>query len=202
MTGPRYTVRDARRIMATKRTGKSKGSKLPEPLAMLAKDHDTVSKLFKKYEKAASAEQRTILQSICAALTAHAQLEEELFYPALRSALGEDGDDLLDEATVEHSTVKALVAELEDAEPGDELVDAKVTVLSEYVKHHVEEEEDEIFPKAKKSKSLDMEALGEEMAARKAELEAEAGVPPRESSKRVAAGRGDREGSRAAAPRH
>ncbi len=164
--------------MATKKKAKKRSATAaPAAMAMLAKDHKIVSALFRRYEKEDDRkEKRTILRMICAALTAHAQLEEELFYPALRDALPQEGVELLDEATVEHSTVKALVAALERAEPGEELVDAKVTVLSEYVKHHVREEEDEIFPKAKRAKGLDLDALGEQMAARKVEHEAEAGV--------------------------
>jgi hemerythrin superfamily protein len=169
-----------------KKKGAAGARKLPEAMAMLAKDHKLVAGMFRQYERGDDQdEQRALLQAICAALTAHAQLEEELFYPALREALSEEDAELLDEATVEHSTVKALIAELEGAEPGEELVDAKVTVLSEYVKHHVKEEEDEIFPKARKARELDLDDLAERMAARKAELEAEAGVtddddePPR-----------------------
>jgi hemerythrin superfamily protein len=161
----------------TKTTKKRAGAKMPRALSLLSKDHKVVSTLFKRYEKEDDQdEKRTILQMVCAALTAHAQLEEELFYPALRDALGQEGEDLLDEATVEHTTLKALVTELEDAEPGDELVDAKVTVLSEYVKHHVEEEENEIFPKAKRAKDLDLDELGANMQERKAQLEAEVGL--------------------------
>jgi len=187
-------------IMATKR--KTGGSKLPAAFAMLAKDHKAVNSLFKQYEKGEDTEKRTILQSICAALTAHAKLEEEIFYPALRAAFGDEGVDLLDEATVEHATLKALIAELEDAEPGDALVDAKVTVLSEYVKHHVQEEEDEIFPKAKKTKALDLDALGEEMAARKEELATEVGAPPARGGRGASRGEGARAAAAAAAGRH
>ena len=159
------------------KTKKRVGTRLPIAMSMLAADHKAVSKLFKRYEQAEDREEkRAILQEVCTALTVHAQLEEELFYPALRTALSEDDVELLDEAQVEHSTVKILVSELEDAEPGEELVDAKVTVLCEYVKHHVKEEEDEIFPKAKRAKELDFDDLGERMQARKIALEAEAGV--------------------------
>src|SRR5262245_36941324 len=119
---------------------------MPTAIAMLDDDHKQVDKLFKRYEKAEDDdEKRELLQQICTALTVHAQLEEELFYPALRAAIDEEDAESLDEATVEHQSVKDLVAQLQDAEPADELVDAKVKVLSEYVKHHVQEEEDEIF---------------------------------------------------------
>src|SRR5688500_2706136 len=131
------------------RSGKRGTSRLPAAIAMLDDDHKAVDKLFKRYERAgdgAVAEKRELLREICSALTVHAQIEEELFYPELRAALAEDDVEMLDEATVEHGSIKDLIAQLEDAEPGDELVDARVKVLSEYVKHHVEEERNEIFP--------------------------------------------------------
>jgi len=100
-------------------------------------------------------------------------VEEEIFYPAVRAAI--DDADLLDEAAVEHETAKELIAQLNDMEPHDNLYDAKVTVLSEYINHHVQEEEGEMFPKAQKSK-LDADSLGREMLARKQELKAELGI--------------------------
>jgi len=144
-------------------------------LTLLAQDHKEVSKLFKTYEKLAKAEadaeeRGAIAQQICEMLTAHATIEEELFYPALRDAI--DGEDLLDEAEVEHASVKDLIAQIEGMDPDDDLYDAKVTVLGEYVEHHVEEEENEIFPKASKSK-LDLDGLGEQLKMRKEELLAE-----------------------------
>ena len=161
----------------TTKSKKRGGTRMPLAMSMLAADHKAVSKLFKSYESTEERQQkRSILQQICAALTAHAQLEEELFYPALRSGFDGEDAELLDEAEVEHSTVKALVGALENAKPGDDLVDAKVKVLSEYVKHHVREEEDEIFPKAKKAKDVDFDALGERMQQRKQQLEASAGI--------------------------
>jgi hemerythrin superfamily protein len=184
--------------MAKKQSKKRGGAKLPRALSLLSKDHKAVSTLFKRYEKEEDQEEkRTILQTVCAALTAHAQLEEELFYPALRDALGEDGADLLDEAVVEHTTLKMLVGELEEAEPGDELVDAKVTVLSEYVKHHVDEEEAEIFVKAKRAKGLDLDDLGERMMERKLQIEAELGIGEDDAEERAGAPR--RRGGRATA---
>ena len=108
-------------------------------------------------------------------LTVHATVEEEIFYPAAREALGEE-EDLIDEADVEHATAKDLIAQIEGSSPAeDALFDAKVKVLGEYIAHHVKEEEGEMFPKAKKGK-LDAAALGLEIAARKDELMAEMGV--------------------------
>ena len=100
-------------------------------------------------------------------LTVHAQLEEEIFYPAVKAALRDK--ELVPEATVEHASVKALIAQVKDVEPSGEDYDAKVRVMSEFVKHHVEEEQTEMFPKAQKTR-LDMVALSEQMAARKQEL--------------------------------
>jgi len=145
---------------------------------ILKQDHDEVEKLFDQYEDAkeeANAELKAqIVAAVCKALTVHAQIEEEIFYPAMRRG-EDDADDLVDEAAVEHQTVKALVAELEGATPDDDLYDAKVKVLSEYVKHHVKEEEGEMFPLARKS-DLDLEALGTELLARKEALAAEPGA--------------------------
>ena len=102
-------------------------------------------------------------------LTVHAQIEEEIFYPAAREALGEEGEDLLDEAKVEHNSLKELIGHIEGSSPEDELFGAHVKVLGEYVKHHVKEEEGELFPKLRKS-DMDLVEIGEQMAARKKEL--------------------------------
>jgi hemerythrin-like domain-containing protein len=106
------------------------------------------------------------------ALTIHATVEEEIFYPAVREAI--DDEDLMDEADVEHANAKNLIAQLEEASPGDDHYDAKVTVLGEMVDHHVKEEEGEIFPKAKKA--IDTVSVGAELAERKAELQEEMGM--------------------------
>lgn len=143
-----------------------------DAIAMLKADHEEVIQLFAEYGKARSApSKKALIKEICAALTVHVQIEEELFYPAFRSALKDNL--LVPEATVEHDGIQALIAQLEDAEPGGEMVDAQVKVLSEYVKHHLKEEHTEMFPKAKAS-SIDMVALGTLMAARKGELLAQA----------------------------
>lgn len=156
---------------AAKGTAASKSAP-PDALALLANDHREVAKLFKAYEKlvkddAEGDERQEIAQQICEMLSAHAEIEEEIFYPTLRGAL--DTDDLLDEAEVEHATVKDLVGQIESMDPDDDLYDAKVTVLGEYVTHHVKEEENEIFPKARKAK-LDLVQMGAELQSRKDEL--------------------------------
>jgi hemerythrin-like domain-containing protein len=127
--------------------------------------------LFKKFESAKddNSAKADIVAQICEALSVHAEIEEEIFYPAAREALSEKGEDLVDEAEVEHESIKSLVDWLEDAEPGDERYDAKVKVLTEYVKHHVKEAENELFPKVKKT-DLDLDNLGGELFERKAEL--------------------------------
>ncbi len=161
----------ASRSPAAKKSSAAKSDQ-PDALTLLATDHKEVDKLFKAYEKlvkdeAPGDERLEIAQQICEMLSAHAEIEEEIFYPALRGAL--DEEDLLDEAEVEHATVKDLVSQIEEMDPDDDLYDAKVTVLGEYVKHHVQEEENEIFPKARKAE-LDLAQLGAELQARKQEL--------------------------------
>lgn len=145
-----------------------KAPKAQEATALLKADHKLVSLLFEQYESArSSTKKKAIVSQICTELTVHAQIEEEIFYPQVKAALKDK--ELIPEATVEHATLKELIAQIEDGEPDDEMYDAKVKVLSEYVKHHVKEEQNEIFPKAKASK-LDMHALGEQLMQRKEEL--------------------------------
>ncbi|MGH8713605.1 MAG: hemerythrin domain-containing protein [Casimicrobiaceae bacterium] len=143
-------------------------------LDLLKADHAAVKKLFKQFaamkKRGEDDGKGQVVQSACKALQIHARIEEEIFYPALREAA--NADDPLDEAQVEHSHVKELVAELQAASPGDELYDAKMKVLSEYVEHHVQEEESTLFSKARKA-GVDLAALGEQLAARKAELGAD-----------------------------
>jgi hemerythrin superfamily protein len=151
-------------------------------IELLIQDHKEVKALFKQYDKLAQNdgdddEKLQIAQEICMKLTVHATVEEELFYPAAREVLGEDVD-LVDEADVEHASAKELIAQLEASSiDEDDHYDAKVKVLGEYIDHHVKEEEGEMFPKVKKS-GLDLESLGEDMAARKEELLSEFGAVP------------------------
>ncbi|MEO6360595.1 MAG: hemerythrin domain-containing protein [Sphingomicrobium sp.] len=142
----------------------------PDAVALLKKDHREVEELFAQYEKASGdGRKEKIAKQICLELTVHAKIEEEIFYPACEGKIEED---LLKEAYVEHDGAKVLMAEIEAGGPGDEYYDAKVKVLQEQIEHHVEEEEkrmEGMFAQAKKA-GLDMDALGEQMAARKAEL--------------------------------
>ncbi len=145
----------------------------PDAIELLTADHREVKALFKAYDKlvkddADAGEKQIVAAQICVMLTAHATAEEELFYPAAREVLGEN-EDLVDEADVEHASAKALIAQIESGSPDDPLYDARVKVLGEYIDHHVKEEEGEMFPKVRKS-DLDLDALGEAIAARKAEL--------------------------------
>jgi hemerythrin superfamily protein len=152
----------------------AKAEKAEDAIKLLNKDHREVEALFEKFESAKDdmGEKADIVAQICEALSVHAEIEEDIFYPAAREALNKDGEDLLDEAEVEHDSIKSLVAQLEEAEPDDDLYDAKVKVLAEYVKHHVKEEEGELFPKVKKT-NLDLGELGAEMFERKRELMAD-----------------------------
>jgi hemerythrin superfamily protein len=139
---------------------------------LLRADHKLVSELFEQFEKSRSPEKkRALVEQICLELTIHAQVEEEIFYPAVKAALNDS--ELVPEARVEHESLKALIAQLEGAEPGGEDYDARVKVLSEYVKHHVKEEQTEMFPKAKASSKLDLKALGQALLQRKEELKAQ-----------------------------
>ena len=139
-----------------------------DAIALLKADHEAVSQLFAEFEKTRSVtNKKALVAEICTALSVHAQIEEEIFYPAFKAALKDKL--LVPEATVEHAGVKSLIAQIEGVEPDGELYDAKVKVLSEYVKHHVKEEQNEMFVKAKAS-SLDLVELGARMAARKHDL--------------------------------
>lgn len=142
-----------------------------DAIALLKADHEAVSELFAEYDKTRSApRKKALVAEICTALDVHARIEEEIFYPAVQAALKDKV--LVPEATVEHAGVKELLAQLEGVEPDGEMYDAKVKVLSEYVKHHVKEEQTEMFPKVKAA-SLDLIELGERMAERKQDLLAE-----------------------------
>ena len=154
--------------VATRNTDRLATPKAQEATALLRADHKLVSALFAEYEKTNSTDKKKQLVSeICAELSVHAQVEEEIFYPAVKLALKDT--ELVPEATVEHETLRSLIAQVEGVEPNGEMFDAKIKVLSEYVQHHVKEEQEEMFPKARET-DLDMSALGAQLAERKAEL--------------------------------
>ena len=143
-----------------------------DAITLLTSDHARVKKLFKEFEglkedDGSDKDKSALVARICNELKVHTEIEEDIFYPAVRKAI--DDGDLMDEALVEHAGAKELIAQLEEMSPDDKLYDAKVTVLGEQIQHHVKEEEGEMFPKARKAK-VDGEALGLQMARRKAEL--------------------------------
>lgn len=151
-----------------RKTASQTSTKPKEATALLRADHKLVASLFEQYESAKSpTKKKALVAQICQELTVHAKIEEEIFYPQVQEALNDH--ELVPEAVVEHATLKDLIAQIEDAEPDGEMYDARVKVLAEYVKHHVREEQSEIFPKVKES-NLDLTALGEELTQRKEEL--------------------------------
>lgn len=144
----------------------------PDAITLLTTDHKEVKAYFAQYQQlvdqqAESKALTSLAHTICLALLVHAQIEEEYLYPPLRKIF--ESAELINEAAVEHTTVKYLIDHILSSDRRDALYDAKVKVLAEYVEHHVREEEDEIFPKAKKLK-VDLALMGEKLAKRKAEL--------------------------------
>ncbi|CAN5478194.1 hemerythrin domain-containing protein [soil metagenome] len=142
-----------------------------DAVSLLTRDHKEVKSAFKQFETLgdrAFVAKKKLAEDICSALTVHAAVEEEIFYPAVRKHVKESGD-MLDEAAVEHASAKDLIAQIQMMSSEDDLFDAKVKVLSEQIEHHAGEEEEEMFAKVRKS-NMDLMALGEEIAARKAEL--------------------------------
>lgn len=161
------------------RSGTS-AARAPDALALLTADHEAVKSLFKKYgrlckSEAGSDEKERLAAKICEQLTIHAQIEEEVFYPALRDAL--DDEAIVNEADVEHASAKDLIVQIENSMADDLYFDAKVIVLGEYIDHHVAEEQGEMFRKARKAK-LDLVALGRQLKTRKAALQAGLGLAP------------------------
>jgi hemerythrin superfamily protein len=160
----------ATKTQSRKRKSKSAPSG-KDAIALLKADHKEVKGMVEQFKKSRSDSKKADLaQQICAALEVHAEIEEEIFYPAAREAMHQNDGELIDEAEVEHTSVKELVAKIKGGSSGDGLWEAEVKVLGEYVNHHVKEEEGEIFPKIRKSK-VDLKAIGEQLAQRKAELQ-------------------------------
>ena len=138
-----------------------------DAISLLKHDHQEVDRLFTEYESAPSdAAKRTLAIEICSALKVHARIEEDLFYPA---AYSQQTAQLLAEAKVEHACAKDLIAQIEASAPGEPMFDARIKVLAEYIRHHVAEEEGEIFPLCKKSGS-DLAELGRQLAVLKQQL--------------------------------
>jgi len=166
-TVQRTTLKTNKHATVT-RVGKNNAIKL------LKDDHAKVKKMFKEFEKLCKKDDNEakgeLVAQICAELTVHTQLEEEIFYPAAREAI--DDDDLMNEALVEHASAKDLIAQIQAMRVSDPMYAAVVTVLGEYINHHVEEEQNELFPKVQKTK-IDLEELGTRMANLKETLQKE-----------------------------
>jgi hemerythrin superfamily protein len=167
----------ARKTPARKTAAATTRRSQPDAITLLRADHQAVSALFEQYAKArAASRKKSLVEEICKSLRVHTRIEEELFYPQVKPALKDH--ELVPEALVEHASLKLLIGQIEGGEPGGEDFEAKVQVLFEYVKHHVKEEQNELFPKVKATR-LDLQELGSRLAMRKAEL-LEAGPETRE----------------------
>jgi len=142
-----------------------------DALSLLRDDHQHVLALFEQFEAAAPAAlddcRRMLAERACELLTVHAQIEEEIFYPAVRAVI--EDQELLDDAEVEHAVAKDLIEQIQTMDADEALYDAKVRVLAEYLRHHIQIEEDELFGLLELA-DLDLDELGEELATRKQEL--------------------------------
>ncbi|MGJ0515504.1 MAG: hemerythrin domain-containing protein [Methylomicrobium sp.] len=149
-----------------------------DAIVLLTQDHDMVKELFEEFEmleadEEAENDKLDLVHQICMELTIHTQLEEEIFYPAAIEAIGQS--DIMDEAAVEHAKAKEQIEQLMEMAPEDEYFDAEVTVLIDMVEHHIQEEEDKMFPRLRKS-NIDLAALGEQISQRKQELQLDMGM--------------------------
>lgn len=163
-----------------------------DAIALLKQDHRTVEALFEEFEDADESEQSELATRICHMLTVHTQIEEELLYPQSKEAFGEEDDEMVYEAEIEHGSAKELIAKIEALTPEDPHFKPLVKVLSEYIKHHVKEEEKQLFPSLKETE-LDLKELGGQLAQRKLELMEEMGIeaeaPPAQQRKRSSGSR-------------
>lgn len=168
-----------------------------DAIALLKQDHRTVEALFDEFEQADETEQSDLATRICHMLTVHTQIEEEFLYPQAKEALGEEEgeDEVVYEAEIEHGAAKELIGKIEASTPEDPHFKPLVMVLSEYVKHHVKEEEKELFPNLKDTE-LDLKELGSQLAQRKLELMEQMGIeaeePPAPQRRRAAGPRATR----------
>jgi hemerythrin superfamily protein len=180
-----HTIERAReKDVKARKKAKSRTARSGDAIALLKADHREVEKLFKSFEKARTGNRKQQLAGrICNALRVHTTIEEEIFYPEFLEST--DSTELHHEAEVEHEGAKNLIAKIEASDGQDEYLEARVTVLSEMIKHHVKEEEQPggMFAKARASE-MDLRALGERMRERKDQLQDSAGErksrPPRE----------------------
>lgn len=151
-----------------------------DAIALLKQDHRAVEALFDEFEDADESEQSELATRICQMLTVHTQIEEEFLYPQAKDAFGEEEDELVYEAEIEHGSAKELIAKIEASTPEDPHFKPLMKVLSEYVKHHVKEEEKEMFPSLKDTE-LDLKELGTQLAQRKMELMEQMGIEAEEA---------------------
>jgi hemerythrin superfamily protein len=167
----RAAERKSNRSQATSRKNKTQ-AQAPNAFDLLEQDHREVEEWFDEYDEIQDDDHRKseLAEKICTALKVHSEIEEEILYPQARQ--GTDDNELIDEAVVEHATVKNLIAEIEAMEVGDDLYDAKIRVLGEMVKQHIKEEEEELFPEIESAK-MDIDAIGRELAECKEELMSE-----------------------------
>jgi len=187
LSASRRAASDTRRAAPTRRRGpqtaassrrdRRSASSASYAVKLLKQDHRAVAEALEEFQSAAHEEKQSIARRICRMLTVHAQIEEELMYPAAREVLDSDDAHLVAEARVEHASVKDLIRQIEQRDEVDEDYEAKVEVMGEFVKHHVKEEETELFPKLERS-TLDLQALGERLEERKSELMGEEGSGP------------------------
>ena len=167
----------------------------PDALELLKADHDKVKRLFREFDNLRGSDddderKGELVDEICYELTVHTMVEDEIFYPVLRSII--EDDDLMDEADVEHAGARELISQLEVMYPGDDHYDATVTVLGEEIAHHIEKEETDMFDAARRA-GIDLDDLGEQLAARKEELDEDLSSPatsidavePRENARRM-----------------
>ncbi len=160
--------------------GKPKSGAAMDALELLKSDHDKVKSLFREFESLKGNDDEDerkseLVDEICYELTVHSMLEAEIFYPVLRSAI--DDDDMLDEADIEHAGARELISQLEVMYPGDDHFDATVTVLGEEIAHHIDKEESDMF-EAARAAGIDLDDLGEQLSARKEELDEDLASPP------------------------
>jgi hemerythrin superfamily protein len=169
-----FSCERTERTMTTPDTAGKPG----DAIDILGRDHEKVKQLFKDYAALAStaptAVQNALVQQICTELIIHTALEEEIFYPAVRKMIKDD--DLMNEAEIEHDAAKFLIKQIVPVKPDDEYLHAKVAVLREYIKHHINEEESQMFPKIRKAQ-FDLSVLGQQMMARKTALQTQLTTP-------------------------
>lgn len=145
-------------------------TKTHNAVALLKADHKKVKELFSAFEETEeTSERQQIAEEAIKELRVHSAIEEEIFYPAVRKALGEDGAEIMDESEEEHRVAKTIIEELTEMSADDEHFEAKFVVLAENVRHHIKEEEKEMFSEAREA-DVDLDSLGEKMFARKEEL--------------------------------